>query len=885
MKPIALALFATLLRLVASATPPVVHITNKPAWISPCKNYDKKPALRDVENGYFYALLEEQVQVEQQASYTHVIREIVSEAGVQNSSTISVRFDPVYEKLDFHDITVWRDNKPQSRLKASSFKVMANEEELSMFIYQGTYAALCILEDIRKGDRIEYSYTLTGRNPIFSNHYAANLYLQYSQPISHQYTALITTPARKLTCREFNNAPRAVITSNNGTTKYEWETFDIPGVTVTNEEPSWYDPYVHVQVSDFNNWGQVVNWALQVNPIPANPKGQLAEQVTRLKTSAGDDKTTYFRNAVSFVQDDIRYMGIETGEYSHRANTPEKVFAQRYGDCKDKSQLLVALLRADGIEAYIVLINTSLKSHILDYDSVPAGNLFNHAIVVAIMNGKQCWIDPTITYQGGTGTDLFFPDYQRGLILKPGITDLTAIPTSNAGKIACDETYTITDEKTGVDLTVETIYTSKQADRIRNTLAASSQAETERSYLDYYGRIYSKIERVDSLTVKDNREKNEITTIEHYRISNFFKQDSTTGKFTAGFYANYIAEALPKIAGQSKTPIGLVYPYTLDYTLHVSMPEDWQIPEKKYDISRQGYQFNFDKTTEGTMLALHYQLSFLADNIPVEKMDEFAGDIKDIRDNRLSFNFFYNPGAKQTGSSSRLNIWLIFFALMLTGLFAWIGVRIYKKETASHAAGYIEPKPIGGWLILIGLGLAFTPLRLLWSFITGSFFHLNIWNAYGTGTEAIPFKSVLTFEVAGNTFLICYAVFCLVLLLEKRDILPKLIIGLYAFNVGFVLLDWILAATLITTNSSDYTSNYQFIRTVVYATIWTSYFLKADRVKETFVVTYPRLTEQPWHEHQSEHEPQPEPESDQHTTTTTEEPGQNSNEHTAEEPI
>ncbi|XHR98086.1 hypothetical protein ACFJIV_16335 [Mucilaginibacter sp. UC70_90] len=42
-------------------------------------------------------------------------------------------------------------------------------------------------------------------------------------------------------------------------------------------------------------------------------------------------------------------MGIEIGEYSHRANNPEKVFRQRYGDCKDKSLLLVSMLKAGGL--------------------------------------------------------------------------------------------------------------------------------------------------------------------------------------------------------------------------------------------------------------------------------------------------------------------------------------------------------------------------------------------------------------------------------------------------------------------------------------------------------------------------------------------------------
>ncbi len=125
---------------------PVIHIAPKPAWLNSIQPYNKPTSLRTVEGGYFFQLVEHQVQVEKQAYYHHLIRQIVTDAGIQNGSEISVSFDPAFETLTFHSITVWRDNKPQQRLNAGAFKVVADEKELSDFIYQGTYTALCIAE-------------------------------------------------------------------------------------------------------------------------------------------------------------------------------------------------------------------------------------------------------------------------------------------------------------------------------------------------------------------------------------------------------------------------------------------------------------------------------------------------------------------------------------------------------------------------------------------------------------------------------------------------------------------------------------------------------------------------------------------------------------------
>ena len=80
---------------------------------------------------------------------------------------------------------------------------------------------------------------------------------------------------------------------------------------------------------------------------------------------------------IDYVQDDIRYMGIETGIGSIKPMPPEQVVKQRYGDCKDKSLLLVSLLKKAGIvKAYPVLLNTFLQ-HKIDRD-FPSNEVSNH---------------------------------------------------------------------------------------------------------------------------------------------------------------------------------------------------------------------------------------------------------------------------------------------------------------------------------------------------------------------------------------------------------------------------------------------------------------------------------------------------------------------------
>ena len=817
------------------AAEPVVHVSPKPLWLSVFKSYDKKPSLRTVEDGYFYALAEHQVQVEKQEDYHHFIREIVSETGIQNGSEISVSFDPTYERLDFHEITVWRNNKPQNRLSASAFKVLADEKDLSDFIYQGTYSALCILGDIRKGDRIEYSYTITGRNPIFKDSYCNTLYFQWYQTVAHQYTSLVFASNRNLNMRSFNGVSTPVITAAHGLTRYDWEDFQVAPAPYDETAPSWYDARACVQISSFKNWQEVTDWALSINPVKTNIKGELAAQIAKLKVAAANDKEKYFRAAVKTVQDEVRYMGIEIGPYSHKANDPEKVFNQRYGDCKDKSLLLVSMLRADGIDANMVLLNSNYNGLIDQF--IPSNHIFDHAVVVADVNGKQVWVDATIDDQGGSGTHLYFPAYGKGLVLKPGNTGLTTIPSPENGKISCEEKFIVKDERSPVRFDVKTVYTLNEADRVRDRLELAGMAETEKNYLKYYAKVFNKIEAKDSIVVIDNLQKNVLTTVERYEIKDFLKRDTVSGEYSADFYADYIKEELPTITALTKTPVAITYPFNEDYTIKVIMPFEWDIAAKHNELKRDAYRFSSDYSATGKTLSLNYQFAYLADFVPVDKLDEFKSDIKELSDNGLSYSISYRPFLSDPASD--VNQWMLNVALFLVLILSILAVRIYRTETPaivfSHGASFT---PLGPWIILVVISLFVTPIGVVNVLIDDHHFSMSAWQHYGALKNGTALKAQMVFEVMGSVVIMYYSFFCLMLLINKRDILRKYIIGYFAFSAIFCTADYALV-TVFTGEAASHVFAFSILRTIIIACIGIPYFLRSSLVEDTFIVPYP----------------------------------------------
>jgi hypothetical protein len=819
----------------ATASTPAIHKTATPVWVTSGKSYDKKPLARDVADGAYSELIEEEINVEEKATYNHFITAIVSEAGVQDNSTISISFDPSFERVDFHKLIVWRNNKPQDRLDIAAFKMLPEEDELDKFIYNGTYSAKYILADIRKGDKIEYSYTVTGQNPIFKDKFCRSIYLQGSDPILHQYTTLLFSSARKLKMKPFNLRSQPKISKVKGLIMYEWEDLNVPGVATNKFEPGWVNDYARVQVSEFNTWADVVNWGLSINPLETSFEGELADSIAGLKKQFGNNQDKYFRAAVTLVQNEVRYMGIETGPYSHKANSPGNVFKKRYGDCKDKSLLLASILNSGGIEAHLALINTDLKTKLADY--TPSPILFDHAVVVAFIDRKQVWVDATIANQGGTGTNLYFPPYHMGLILKAGNNSLSNIAETKTGTIKCLERYALTDEFTPAKFSVTTTFSLNEADDIRDHIATVGISKIEKGYLDYYSKTYSKIEAADSILIKDDLAKNELTTIESYKVPEFYKLDTINQKYSASLYVDDIAQQLPSLNGQVKTPVWVNYPYSIDYTIEVNTPNGWDFADDHSSITREAYKFRFDQTVSSTELSLHYRFTYLKDNVPADQVADFKKDIKDLKDDKLSFNFVYIPDIKNV--PFRLNHWMLIVTAMVTGIFVFGGLKVYHRQTRklTYFSKSAFPPPLGGWLILLAIVLGVTPLWVIKMLIDESFYSVSKWDMVTTGVRSVFHRISLLFEGAGYMGVICYSFFCLVLVLQKRDITAKYIKGYYIFFVLFLFLDTVFTS-FIQNKLLSYDVE-QFIKMVVVAALWTYYLNTSDRVQETFIVPYP----------------------------------------------
>ncbi|HKZ21923.1 MAG TPA: DUF2569 domain-containing protein [candidate division Zixibacteria bacterium] len=165
----------------------------------------------------------------------------------------------------------------------------------------------------------------------------------------------------------------------------------------------------------------------------------------------------------------------------------------------------------------------------------------------------------------------------------------------------------------------------------------------------------------------------------------------------------------------------------------------------------------------------------------------------------------------------------------------------YRQQQQQPQAGQPSSDKIGGWLILVAIGLIFTSLRILLLTFKDIIpvFAPQTWSVLTTPTSAVYhplWAPLLIGELVGNLFFVCLGIVLVVLFFQKRRIFPKLAILYLLANLVFVVGDTLVAGLIPVVAQQDNTSSVkEIVRSVVGAGIWVPYFIMSKRVKSTFV--------------------------------------------------
>ncbi len=217
---------------------------------------------------------------------------------------------------------------------------------------------------------------------------------------------------------------------------YTWELRNLPYIEDEPDSPSVDNLVPRLAVSflpgdgarsamgpSFATWGEVSRWLSTLHDPQAEPDDAIATKAREITASAKTELEKI--QAIGRYVQNIQYISIQIGlnrgggMRPHRAS---EVFAKNYGDCKDKANLMRAMLRAVHISSYPVGIYSGDRTYVRE--EWPSPQQFNHCIIaVRVADETQ---SPAIVSHPKLGRLLIFdatddntpvgdlPDHEQG---------------------------------------------------------------------------------------------------------------------------------------------------------------------------------------------------------------------------------------------------------------------------------------------------------------------------------------------------------------------------------------------------------------------------------------------------------------------------------------
>jgi hypothetical protein len=256
-----------------------------------------------------------------------------------------------------------------------------------------------------------------------------------------------------------------------GANHLRWEIKDMPALDLENihATPAWGALAARMSIKwgdaavkgTDSQWRAIGLWQEQLEEHRPDPTPEITAKAQELIAGAPDFYTKLSR-ITDYIQKNIRYFIVERGIGGWQAHYAADIYRNRYGDCKDKTTLLISMLQAVGIRAHYLHVD-SRRGIIDPADPSLAGNHMITAIevpdgisdprlaaLVKAVNGKTLLIfDPTdeetpvglirAALQGAYGNISNGPDSQ--------VLPLPVLPPETAG-LTRKGSFTLTSDGT-----------------------------------------------------------------------------------------------------------------------------------------------------------------------------------------------------------------------------------------------------------------------------------------------------------------------------------------------------------------------------------------------------------------------------------------------------
>ncbi len=318
---------------------------------------------------------------------------------------VSLEYDPAFSRIEDVEAYTLVPNAAKDDYDRIKVRDISDQKLLSDDVFHdGTRAKVFQFPSVQKGAITVMNYT----RHILDPHLLGSEIFQGYQRVEQQDFILEYDEAVDMDIRYFNCKEQDFIytvVEKGGKKIHHWRSRNLDKLKDESMMPAPLSliPHIVYRIRSYEYKGQTYPVLRDVNDLHEQYKGFIKDvrkesspAIARLADSlvtGVDDPRQKAALIFKWMQENVRYIAFEEGTGGFIPRPPALVFDRRFGDCKDMSCLMIAMLNQVEVPAYHTWIGTRKLPY--SYHEVPSTMTDNHMIATVVIDNELIFLDAT----------------------------------------------------------------------------------------------------------------------------------------------------------------------------------------------------------------------------------------------------------------------------------------------------------------------------------------------------------------------------------------------------------------------------------------------------------------------------------------------------------
>ena len=568
--------------------------------------------------------------------YTETAVKVTSAQGLAGAGNLSLNWDPQTETVTVHKLHILRGDQVIDVLAGGkTFTVLRRETNLEMAMLDGQLTANIQPEDLRVGDVIDMAATKLRHDPVFQGRSEAFTALARPGVVAHMRQSVIWPVSKPIRWRTTEGLGAASAATAGGETRLLIDLTNAEAPKAPRGAPPRYSQLATLELTQFKDWAELsaLMAPLYRKAAALAPNSPLRAEIAKIKAASTDPKARTAA-ALKLVEDQTRYVFLAMNFGGYVPADADVTWSRRFGDCKGKTVLLLAILQELGVEAQPAVVNSAGGD---GFDQrLPMMALFDHVLVRATIAGQVYWLDGTRLGDRSID-DLSPPPYRWALPLQAEGGQLEKLDQPPLAEPGFEETASL-DASAGLDKPapahVEFIYRKDAALGLHLGLDSISASDTDRYLREMWNKSFPwiKVAKVDHVY---DEAKGVLRLIMDGTATMDWPQYASGREFdikesSLGWTTSYRREPGPA----QDAPYAVGYPDYSKWTVSVTLPDHGRgfILAEGQDVDRTiaGVAFLRRSRIEGGVATMMASQRSLQREFPAAEADQDAEALRDL---------------------------------------------------------------------------------------------------------------------------------------------------------------------------------------------------------------------------------------------------------------